>query len=62
MPYYRWGCFLYQSRVIVRAKEIVRVEKNVGVMEIVRAKVMVRVEVILYMLGLPTQSGCNAVF
>jgi len=23
MPYYRWGCFLYQSRVVVRVREIV---------------------------------------
>jgi hypothetical protein len=41
MPYYIWVCFLYQSRVIVRVKEIARV------------KVIVRVEVILYTLGLP---------
>ena len=38
-PYYRWGCFPYQSRVVVR------------VMEIARVKVIVRVEVILYKLG-----------
>ena len=41
MLYYRWGCFPYQSRVLVR------------VMEIVRVKVIVRVEVILYTLGSP---------
>jgi hypothetical protein len=42
MPYYRWGCFLYQSRVVVRVREIVRV------------KVIVRV--IPYTLGLSCQS------
>jgi len=31
MPYYRWGCFLYQSRVVVRVMEIVRVKVIVGV-------------------------------
>ena len=41
MPYYRWGCFPYQNRVVVR------------VMEIVRVKVIVRVEVIPYTLGSP---------
>ena len=41
MPYYRWGCFPYQSRVVVRVREIVRV------------KVIVRAKVILYMLGSP---------
>jgi hypothetical protein len=41
MSYYRWGCFLYQSRVVVRVKEFVRV------------KVIVRVEVIPYTLGFP---------
>jgi len=25
MPYYRWGCFPYQNRVVVRVMEIVRV-------------------------------------
>jgi len=42
MPYYRWGCFLYQSRVVVRVREIVRV------------KAIVRV--IPYTLGLSCQS------
>ena len=41
MPYYRWGWFLYLSRVVVRVREIVRV------------KVMVRVEGILYTFGSP---------
>ena len=39
--YYRWGCFPYQSRVVVR------------VMEIVRVKVIVRVKAIPYTLGSP---------
>jgi len=42
MPEYRWGCFRYQSRVVVTVREIVRV------------KVIVRV--IPYMLGLSCQS------
>ena len=41
MPYYRWGCFPYQSKVVVR------------VMVIVRVKVIVRFEDIPYMLGSP---------
>jgi hypothetical protein len=41
MPYYRWGCFLYQSRVVVRVKEFVRV------------KVIIRVKVVPYTLGFP---------
>ena len=41
---YLWGCFPYQSRVVVRVEEIVR------------GKIIVRVEVILYMLGLLSQS------
>jgi len=42
MPYYWSGCFLYQSRVVVRVREIVRV------------KVIVRV--VPYALGLACQS------
>jgi len=41
MAYYRWGCIPYQSWVVAR------------VMEIVRVKVIVRVEVIPYTLGSP---------
>jgi len=41
MPYYRWGCFPYQNRVVVR------------VIEIVRVKISVRVEVIPYTLSPP---------
>jgi hypothetical protein len=42
MPYYRWGCFLYQSRMVVSVREVIRV------------KVIVRV--IPYTLGLSCQS------
>jgi len=41
---YLWGCFPYRSRVVVRVEEIVR------------GKIIVRVKVILYMLGLLSQS------
>jgi len=41
MPYYGWGCFAYQSGVIIRVKEHVRV------------KVIVIVECILDRLGSP---------
>ena len=41
MADYRWGCFPYQNWVVVK------------VMEIVRVKVIVRVEVIPYTLGSP---------
>ena len=41
MPYYKWDCFPYQSRVVVRVKEFVRV------------KAIVRVKVIPYTLGFP---------
>lgn len=44
MQYYQWGCFLYQSRVVIRVRNIVSV------------KVINRVEVILYMMGLQSQS------
>ena len=54
MPYYRWGCFLYLSMVIVRVRETVRVREIVRVMEIVRVKAIVRV--IPYTLGLSCQS------
>jgi hypothetical protein len=39
MPYYWWGCFPYQNRVVFR------------VIEIVCVKLIVRVEVILYTVG-----------
>ena len=44
MLYYRWGCFLYQSRVVVR------------VMDIVRVQVIVRVEVVPRTLDSPESS------
>jgi hypothetical protein len=42
MLYYRWGCFLYPSRVVIRVSEIVSIQ--------------VIVRVIPYMLGLSCQS------
>ena len=42
MLYYRQGCFLYQSRVVFKVREIATV------------KVIVRVKVIPYTLGFPT--------
>jgi len=45
MPYYRWGCFLYQNRVIIRVRLIVRVRVIVRVSVIVRVRVIVTVRV-----------------